>query len=374
VTLRGPQPRLDRVPAAVIDRVLLTVACRDADVIPKVERAGEVVDRDGVAVQVMHNGVVIEEGCYHGPWMTEIIRSLRGHHEPQEELVFDRILRRLQADLAHPPAMIEFGSFWGYYSLWFAHEFPAARIVALEPDPKCMSAGTRNFALNKLENQVNFVAGAIGSRPGEPLDFVSEIDGQVHRVVQHDLSSLMTLTDLDRIDLVLADVQGAETVLLERGRRVLANGRVRFLIVSTHHHSISGDPLTHQHALRLLNDLGAHVIAEHSVAESYSGDGLIAASFDARDEHFNVPISYARAKDSLFGELEPEIAAQMRRAGAAEDLAASVGEQLEAARQERDAARAERNVAIAELDAVRRTKLWRWAGPPRQVYGRLRSR
>ena len=125
MTLRGPQPRLDRVPAALVDRVLLTVACRDADVIPKVEGAGEVVDRDGVTVQVMHNGVVIEEGCYHGPWMTEIIRSLRGHHEPQEELVFDRILRRLQADRAHPPGMIEFGSFWGYYSLWFAHEFPA---------------------------------------------------------------------------------------------------------------------------------------------------------------------------------------------------------------------------------------------------------
>ena len=374
MTLRGPQPRLDRVPAALVDRVRLTVGCRDADVIPKVDGAGEVVDRDGVTVQVMHNGVVIEEGCYHGPWMTEIIRALRGHHEPQEELVFDRILQRLQADRADPPTMIELGSFWGYYSLWFAHEFSTARVVAMEPDPKCMGAGARNVALNKLENQVDFVPGAIGSRPGEHLDFVSELDGQVHRVVQHDLGSLMTLADLDRVDLVLADVQGAETVLLERGRGLLADGRVRFLIVSTHHHSISGDPLTHQHALRLLQDLGAHVIAEHSVAESYSGDGLIAVSFDDRDEDFTVPISHARAKESIFGELEPEIAAQIRRAEAAEDLAASLGEQLESARNERDAARAERNKAIAEMDAVHRTKLWRWAGPPRQVYDRLRSR
>jgi FkbM family methyltransferase len=352
----------------------MTIGCHDADVIPKVEGAGEVVDRDSVMVQVMHNGVVIEEGCYYGPWMTEIIRSLRGHHEPQEELVFDRIVRRLQADHTHPLGMIEFGAFWGYYSLWYAHEFPTARVVAMEPDPTCMRAGARNVALNELENQVEFVAGAIGPRPGEQLDFVSEIDGQVHRVVQHDLSSLMTLADLDRVDLVLADVQGAETVLLERGRGLLADGRVRFLIVSTHHHSISGDPLTHQHALRLLNDLGANIIAEHSVAESYSGDGLIAVSFDDRDEHFTVPISHARAKESLFGELEPEIAAQMRRAEAAENLAASVGEQLGVARTERDAARAERDEAIAELDAVHRTKLWRWAGPSRQVYDRLRSR
>ena len=35
----------------------------------------------------------------------------------------------------------------------------------------------------------------------------------------------------------------------------LADGRLRFLIVSTHHHSISGDPLTHQKCLAELQRL-----------------------------------------------------------------------------------------------------------------------
>ncbi len=58
-------------------RIDLTTSCRDADPIPKVDAAGEVIEREGVRVQVMHNGVVIEEGCYYGSWMTEVIRRLR---------------------------------------------------------------------------------------------------------------------------------------------------------------------------------------------------------------------------------------------------------------------------------------------------------
>jgi hypothetical protein len=153
------------------------------------------------------------------------------------------------------------------------------------------------------------VHAAIGDRPGEPLDFEAESDGRTHSVRQYDLASLMYDAELPRADLVLVDVQGAETILIERARAVFDAGRVRFLVVSTHHHSISGDPLTHQNALRTLLDAGAHVIAEHTVGESASGDGLIAVSFDPRDKDFTVPVSHGRYRDSLFGELEYDLAA-----------------------------------------------------------------
>jgi len=34
-------------------------------------------------MQIMHNGILIKRGSYHGEWMSEIIQKLRGHHEPQ---------------------------------------------------------------------------------------------------------------------------------------------------------------------------------------------------------------------------------------------------------------------------------------------------
>jgi FkbM family methyltransferase len=348
---------------SIVSRVLATVSCADADDIPKVGDAGECRAHDGRRVQVMHNGVLVEEGCYYGEWMTEIIRALRGHHEPQEERVFHEILERLAAD-TDAPAMIEFGSFWSYYGLWFCHVVPDGRFVGMEPDPAWIEVGRRNAALNGYGDRMRFVPAAIGAAPGEPMPFRAESDQLVRDVVQHDLASLMAETGLGRADLVLVDVQGAETILLARAWGDFEANRVRFLVVSTHHHSISGDPLTHQRALRTLRDAGAHVIAEHTVGESFSGDGLIAVSFDPRDKDFVVPVSHARYRESLFGETEHDLAA-------AHEQVATLRAELERTATERDELRAEQDTLRTELDAVFATKLWRWAKQPRALYGRV---
>jgi FkbM family methyltransferase len=352
-------PDVTGVDPALAGRMLATVACTDADVIPKVADAGACRDHRGTRVQVMHNGLLVEEGGYYGAWMAEVIRALRGHHEPQEEIVFHRVLERLAAD-GGAPAMIEFGSFWMYYGLWFCHAIPAGRVVGLEPDPAWIDVGRRNAALNGYEDRVRFVQAAIGGNPGEPLPFEAESDGQVHDIPQHDLASLLAETGLDRVDLVLADVQGAETVLLARARGDLEAGRVRFLIVSTHHHTISGDPLTHQNALRTLLDAGAHVIAEHSVGESVSGDGLIAVSFDPRDKDFTVPVTHARYRDSYAGELEYDLAAAMTARAEAErawkssdEYAKHLERELARVIAECDRLRAEQAAAVSTMDNYR---------------------
>lgn len=71
------------------------------------------------------------------------------------------------------------------------------------------------------------------------------------------------------------DVQGAELHALVGAEPMISASKLRFVFVSTHHHLISGDPLTRQKCLQWLVHDGAHVLCEHSVNESYSGDGLI---------------------------------------------------------------------------------------------------
>ena len=351
---RNPAPRFDLIPyPSVFPRVELTISCTDADSLPKVAGAGELFERDGQSLQRMFNGVVIEEGCYGGQWMTEIIRSLHGHHEPQEEVVFAAIIARLKRDKPQNPRMIEFGSFWSFYSLWFGSALENARMFGLEPDPNNLEVGRRNAVLNGLEDRIDFLHGAIGDRPGEELVFENESDGGETSVIQYDLDSLLELNHWNRADLVLVDVQGAETVLLERARESLMSGRVRFLVVSTHHHSISHDPLTHQKALRLIEECGGHIIAEHSVDESFSGDGLVAASFDPADRDMTVQVSYARARDSLFGELEWDLAKSWSRS---QDVTA------------------EAQSVKREIAAVYATRLWRAARPIRRAYGSMLRR
>lgn len=337
----APIPRLGEHEPAADERVLMTISCRDADRLPKVDGAGDVFDLDGTSVQRMHNGALIEEGCYYGPWMTEIIRVLRGHHEPQEEVVFHEVLERLVA--TEPAAsMIELGSFWAYYSMWFHQRTHGNRIVALEPDPSYLDVGRRNFALNGMN--ATFLHGAIGDSPGQMSAFTTESTGESIEVVQYDLASLMKETGLERVGLLMVDIQGFETLLIERAAELFSTGTIRFMIVSTHHHLISGNALTHQQALERLRGCGAHVIAEHTVGESYSGDGLIAVSFDDRDRDMSVAISHARAKESLFGELEVDLQSAFdelerfralngeltARAVAAEQSAGNAHEQLDA--------------------------------------------
>jgi FkbM family methyltransferase len=359
----GIDPELTR-------RVAMTVSCRDTDGIEKVPDAGELREQDGVRVQVMHNGLLVEEGGYYGDWMTEVIRVLRGHHEPQEELVFDQILRRLR-DSSPAPVMLEIGSYWAYYSLWFCRSIANARAIALEPDVPYLEVGRRNARLNSLDDRVTFTHGAIGLQSAGTISFRAESDGLDHEVAQYSLRSLMEMHGLQTVDLILCDAQGAETPLLEGAKDSLRDGVARFLVISTHHHSISGDPLTHQKALNLLEEAGGHVITEHSVTESFSGDGLIAVSFDDRDREFTVPVSFARSKDSLFGELEYDLADMLKRHD--EALASLDGAATHIRKVEAMLAASEEGRALLQhrVDTMEATKVWRWSRVPRALYASL---
>ena len=76
-----------------LERALMTISCRDADTIPKVSNIGQVEVFNGEKVQIMHNGIRVVYGGYYGDWMAHVIRGLTGHHEPQEELFFQTLMR-----------------------------------------------------------------------------------------------------------------------------------------------------------------------------------------------------------------------------------------------------------------------------------------
>src|SRR5437588_12998554 len=75
-----------------VDRVRITLACRDADAIERVPDAGCYALENGIEVQIMHNGVRIVKDCYYGKYMGDIIHFMRGVHEPQEEKCCSAVL------------------------------------------------------------------------------------------------------------------------------------------------------------------------------------------------------------------------------------------------------------------------------------------
>ncbi len=89
----------------------------------------------------MHDGTKVVAGGYHGDWMADIIRSLNGHHEPQEELLFHHLLRYVR----QRSTFVELGAFWAYYTNWYLGAVPFSRAVCIEPDAINMRVGQTEF-------------------------------------------------------------------------------------------------------------------------------------------------------------------------------------------------------------------------------------
>lgn len=278
----------------------MTIGCRDCDGLPKVPDAGRVIETPDGPAQIMHNGVRVKSGGYHGDWMAHIIRALRGHHEPQEELVFADLLRYVR----HNSLIVELGAFWAYYSLWYLHEVPGSRAICIEPDPASLAVGRTNAGLNATEPRMRFHQAWVGDGGSEKLAAVCESDGVERTLPLVDMAAVVGLADGEAIEMLHMDVQGAELGFLRSIAHVDPVQRPRFIVVSTHHSSISGSPATHADSVDVLRSLDARILIEHSVQESFSGDGLIVASFAPEDEVIRLPlISRNEPSNSLFPSL-----------------------------------------------------------------------
>ncbi len=273
------------------ERVATTISCRDCDELPKVDDAGQYFGQD-LQFQRMHNGVQIKRGSYHGAWMSEVITSLRGHHEPQEEKVFAEVISQLKPGAV----MLELGSFWAYYSLWFQREIPNGVSIMLEPNAEKIEVGKEHFKINNYEG--TFIRGFVGDKSISDADFI-DWDGTKSVMPQVSIDGLMQEFGLEKVDILHADVQGAEFDMLKGAVDALAHNKVNYLFISTHGHQ-------HRRCKRYLDKYGYKVIAEHSVLESYSGDGLIVARSSLVKSPTNVLISKRRV--SIFKLMRYELA------------------------------------------------------------------
>jgi len=292
----------------LLRRIEITSNCHDSDYIPKCENAGNVIAlSNGIMVQLMFNGLKVVAGGYYGDWMQQIIQNLYGHHEPQEEKVFFEIVKAIKQIKGSeaPLAIMELGSFWSYYSLWFSVEFPKSKALLIEPDVNYLNVGVKNFELNGLKGF--FVNEVVSKEDKNEIDFVQESDGKKIKVKVFDFDNTLKLNNLNSVDILMCDIQGHESYFFHQINRALKGGKVQIAIISTHHKSISGSWTTHENLLKYLTEIGGHIIAEHSVSESFSGDGLIAVSFAHEYSYLKVETSRARNNQNIFTPYELEL-------------------------------------------------------------------
>ncbi len=265
-------------------RIRLTTSCHDTDNIPKVPNAGQVEEKNGLKYQVMHNGVKVIYGGYHGTWMAEIIDRLRGHHEPQEEKVFHEVLKYVPEG----GTMIELGSYWAYYSAWFVNSIRCANTYMIEPNRDKLIVGLNNFALNGMSGTfINAFVGKFYSKRESFIDW----DGKQIYLPQVSIDNFVQTQNIPHIDILHSDIQGAELDMLYGCEKSFEESRINFLFISTH-----GD--NHFPCYNLIEKYGFTIIASHTPDESFSVDGLIVAHSPAITGILHIHIS--KNKKSYF--------------------------------------------------------------------------
>jgi hypothetical protein len=166
-----------------------------------------------------------------------------------------------------------------------------------------LAVGQANAALNQLADRVRFHQAWVGGVFSERLEGLCESDGVVRSLPCFDMKRVSELAGDRCIEVLHIDTQGAELPFISSMEESISRRQVRFVVVSTHHRSISGSPTTHEDCRARLIGFGARILAEHDVQQSFSGDGLIVASFFPEDSRLHLPvISLNNPHASLFPE------------------------------------------------------------------------
>ena len=248
-------------------RIEKVKASTDNDKVVHVTDAGKVYKDH----QRMHNGIKITLGSYYDYGNTHLLEQNKGVHEPQEEYVFQEVL----AHLPKGATMMELGSYWAFYSLWFASKVNNAKCYMIEPDPHKMNFGKLNFKLNQLKGTflLGFIDGYTDSKKSIPIFHVDEL---MHRF------------QISFLNVLHSDIQGYELNMLKGADKALTEKKIGYLFISTHSNQL------HQDCINQLKTKGYQIVCDANLDESYSVDGIIVAKLPEQPGPSSIEISKRR--------------------------------------------------------------------------------
>jgi len=220
--------------------------------------------------QLMHNGVHITLGSYYDYGNTHLLMENKGVHEPQEEYAFQQILPFIRKG----GTMMELGSYWAFYSLWFNAKVKDAKCIMIEPDPHKMNFGKLNFALNGFKGQfkLGFIDGQTDLKPNIPF---------------YNVDHLMKEFNVGFLDILHSDIQGYELNMLKGANTALSNKKIGYAFISTHSNEL------HQNCIEELKKHGYIIVCDANLDESYATDGVIVAKLPGTPGPDSIVISKA---------------------------------------------------------------------------------
>ena len=219
------------------------------NLIPRVPNAGSLQG----GVQLMHNGIKVLNSGYYGFGITQMLFKNKGVHEPQEEYAFGLVLKYMPSGAV----MVEGGSYWAFYSMWFNKFIPNAKNYMIEPAKNNLYIGKKNFKLNGING--NFTNAFIGKDVKRGFIPITTID------------NFRAKKNIDFIHLLHVDIQGFEYNMLLGMPLTISMNKVGYIFISTHGSSV------HDKCLLFLIEHEFDIVSNVTEKDTFSYDGLIIA-------------------------------------------------------------------------------------------------
>lgn len=129
----------------------------------------------------------------------------------------------------------------------------------IEPDPKFLEVGKKNFLANSLEGTFDnfFISSKVG---GGDTGTIISLDGY------------MALRNIERLEIAHADIQGFEMEMLAGAEHALDNRLIDYFFISTHTNELHARCESH------LKSRGYKILYSFDLDKISSFDGLIVAT------------------------------------------------------------------------------------------------
>ena len=201
----------------------------------------------------MHNGIQVSALGYYGKGILNMLVRNLGVHEPEEERVFQEVLKHVQPG----STMIEAGSYWAFYSLWFSKEVKDGKCHMIESSYANILSGRKNF--KKASKQGNFFHAFVDNYT----------DLSKRRKATITIDQYCRDNSIQSLAILHADIQGAELNMLQGTMVMLKKGCVDFIFISTHSNQL------HASCKQFMSEFDYEIIADIDLDTTCSHDGLL---------------------------------------------------------------------------------------------------
>ena len=184
------------------------------------------IDKDGVVVEIKYTDIKLHMIYGDIGIIPSVILAL-GYYE---ELLWKKVLSLLDK----PKIIVDAGANIGYFSLFFNHYFPDAKIYAFEPIPNtyqyfkknieinnCQSITTYNLGLFNEKKEIDMYYNMEGSGSSSLVDLLNTKDTKNKKCKITTLDNFYEENDIRGCNLIKCDVEGAEKFVIEGGINVI---------------------------------------------------------------------------------------------------------------------------------------------------------